>query len=180
MIVSNSIKISQLTLNTDDSEQFPMAQVTYLGKVCNVVMVNPYGLIGRAPAKDSLAVLFNQQGHESARLGIMTCPQKRKKGLKDGESGIENVLTGNYVFLKENGDTEIFTKKDLIAAITENIIATFKVMNLTGTTINIAADVNLTGKLYTTGELKNNSKFVGSTHVHSGVQSGGSNTNVPV
>ena len=81
----NEVKLSQLTLNTNDQEQFPTAQVTYMGKVCDVALIQPYGLIGRAPIKDSLVTLFNQQGSESARLGIATCPQKRQKGMVEGE-----------------------------------------------------------------------------------------------
>ena len=30
---SNQVKLSQLKLNTDDQEQFPSAQVSYMGKV---------------------------------------------------------------------------------------------------------------------------------------------------
>jgi len=53
-------------------------------------------------------------------------------------------------------------------------------VNITATTINMNGNVNITGNVATTGTLQNNGKNVGSTHSHSGVQAGGSNTGVPV
>ncbi len=43
-----------------------------------------------------------------------------------------------------------------------------------------APNINLVGNVASTGTLSNNGKNVGSTHVHGGVTSGGSDTGVPV
>lgn len=49
----------------------------------------------------------------------------------------------------------------------------------TGSTAAITGDVNIVGNVTTTGTLQNNSKNVGSTHTHNGVQPGGGNTGQP-
>jgi len=203
---SNQVKLSQLKLNTDDQEQFPSAQVSYMGKVCNVTLVQPYGLIGRAPVNNSLVTLFNQQGHESARLGIASCPQLRKKGLVDGEVGLQNVLTGGFLLMDSKGTMTIVIPKDLIETV-KNITITGEDANLTlnnitvtgkdlnaslqnvtinATKITLNAEVVINGKttiagnVATTGTLTNNAVDVGSTHTHGGVTTGGGTTGVPV
>ena len=203
---SNQVKLSQLKLNTDDQEQFPSAQVSYMGKVCNVTLVQPYGLIGRAPVNNSLVTLFNQQGHESARLGIASCPQLRKKGLVDGEVGLQNVLTGGFLLMDSKGTMTIVIPKDLIETV-KNITITGEDANLTlnnitvtgkdlnaslqnvtinATKITLNAEVVINGKttiagnVATTGTLTNNAVDVGSPHRHSGVTTGGGTTGVPV
>ena len=139
---SNQVKLSQLKLNTDDQEQFPSAQVSYMGKVCNVTLVQPYGLIGRAPVNNSLVTLFNQQGHESARLGIASCPQLRKKGLVDGEVGLQNVLTGGFLLMDSKGTMTIVIPKDLIETV-KNITITGEDANLTLNNITVTGkDLN--------------------------------------
>lgn len=202
---SNQVKLSQLKLNTDDQEQFPSAQVSYMGKVCNVTLVQPYGLIGRAPVNNSLVTLFNQQGHESARLGIASCPQLRKKGLVDGEVGLQNVLTGGFLLMDSKGTMTIVIPKDLIETV-KNITITGEDANLTlnnitvtgkdlnaslqnvtinATKITLNAEVVINGKttiagnVATTGTLTNNAVDVGSTHTHGGVTTGGGTTGVP-
>ncbi len=49
-----------------------------------------------------------------------------------------------------------------------------------GSTMNITGNISQTGNFENSGSLTNNGKNVGSTHVHSGVQSGGSDTGAPV
>lgn len=52
-------------------------------------------------------------------------------------------------------------------------------INITCTNFNINSKVNITGDIVSNGKITNNGKRVDSTHTHSGVQSGGSNTGAP-
>jgi hypothetical protein len=56
----------------------------------------------------------------------------------------------------------------------------FHISGGTGATMQITGDISQTGNFANTGNLTNNGKNVGSTHEHSGVQTGGSNTGVPI
>ena len=53
-------------------------------------------------------------------------------------------------------------------------------LTLTDSGVTINGNVTIVGDVSTTGTLTNNGKSVGSTHRHSGVAIGGSNTNVPI
>jgi phage baseplate assembly protein V len=79
--------------------------------------------------------------------------------------------------LIKNGSSEIALEKNEINAKTGT-------MNLTATT-NITGDVTITGNLTVTGTITSSGEVTGngialSTHVHSGVSSGSSNTGAPV
>jgi len=56
----------------------------------------------------------------------------------------------------------------------------FHISGGTGATMQITGDISQTGNFANTGTLTNNGKNVGSTHEHSGVTSGSSNTGVPI
>jgi phage gp45-like len=56
----------------------------------------------------------------------------------------------------------------------------FHITGGTGATMQITGDIAQTGNFANTGTLTNNGVNVGSTHEHSGVQTGGSNTGVPI
>lgn len=52
-------------------------------------------------------------------------------------------------------------------------------VTINATNININGKLTVVGDVETTGTLKNNSKLVGSTHTHGGVQTGGGTTGAP-
>lgn len=49
----------------------------------------------------------------------------------------------------------------------------------TGASAQITGNIQVTGDVQTTGAITNNGKNIGSTHTHSGVQTGGGSTGVP-
>lgn len=53
------------------------------------------------------------------------------------------------------------------------------VVSVVAPTINISGNVNIIGNLVVSGTMTNATKNVGSTHTHSGVQTGGGNTGAP-
>lgn len=113
----NQIKLGKVTLNTSDEESIPSLQLTYLGKVANAALLLPYGLTARPP-KDTLCLVINIGGQEENRIAIPLGTAKRKKGLKDGETVIENQITGSFLYMREDGTLEINIPKDLETIVT--------------------------------------------------------------
>jgi len=108
----NQIKLGKVTLNTSDEESIPGLQLTYLGKVANAALLLPYGLTARPP-NDTLCLVINIGGQEENRIAIPLGTAKRKKGLKDGETVIENQITGSFLYMREDGTLEINIPENL-------------------------------------------------------------------
>jgi hypothetical protein len=87
-----------------------------------------------------------------------------------------NINAPNGVVLRDTNNNCTITL--LPSGVTVSIGSTSLVVNSTGVTVNGKFTVN--GDVATTGALTNNGISVGSTHKHSGVQTGGSNTGNPV
>lgn len=131
----NNIKLGKVTLNTDDSEQFPQMQTTYMGKTCDVALVQPYGLTSRPPS-DALAIVLNQQGQEGSRLAMAFAPTMRSTGLKAGETKVENMVSGVKMYLTNDGDLIVDVPRDMTATVIRDILAFAK-----------TATVNVTEKI---------------------------------
>jgi len=110
----NSIKIAKVTKNTNDSERFPTFQISYLGKVADAAILLPYGLTSRPMPDDTLCLVFSIQGQEENRIAVPLGTTNRKKGLKDGETVLENSDTGAFLYLDEDGNLRVNIPKDLI------------------------------------------------------------------
>jgi len=87
-----------------------------------------------------------------------------------------NINAPNGVVLRDTNNNCTVTLTP--SGVTVAIGSTSLVVNSTGVTVNGKFTVN--GDVATTGALTNNGKSVGSTHKHSGVQTGTSNTGNPV
>lgn len=108
--ILNMIKQGWVSLITDDSNPYPQAQATVNKRPTKFIRLSTYGVFGNPP-KDSHVVLFSSQGNESNKFGIINDFLRRKK-VKEGECGLLNTLTGKYLYLKENGNLEIFESGD--------------------------------------------------------------------
>lgn len=108
----SQIKLGKVTLNTSDEESIPSLQLTYLGKVANAALLLPYGLTARPP-KDTLCLVINIGGQEENRIAIPLGTAKRKKGLKDGETVIENQITESFLYMREDGTLEVNIPENL-------------------------------------------------------------------
>lgn len=108
----NQIKLGKVTLNTSDAESIPTLQLTYLGKVANAALLLPYGVTSRPP-KDTLCLVINIGGQEENRIAIPLGTAKRKKGLKDGETVLENQVTGSFLYMREDGTLEVNIPENL-------------------------------------------------------------------
>lgn len=149
--ITGMIKRAVLTLAGKDANKYQTSQVSYLGKTADTEIIYPYGLCGNPPL-GSLVLLFNVQGMEENRAGIANLPSKRFNGLKEGEVAVGNYLTGSYVKFLEDGNIEIVAS---------------------------GGSINVTGNIVVNGDVIANGVSL-TTHVHSGVTPGSSNTGEPV
>ncbi len=141
-----------------------------------------WGVFG-APAIGSDVAIILQQGDPHYPLYIAGIQMTAMAGFISGT---------NWGFVDPAGNTlnVNLTTKEIsfvaVAGVTVNIggdgsmsVTTSGVTTVTAPTVNINANVNINGNVATNGTLTNNGTNVGSTHVHSGVMSGGSNTSGP-
>lgn len=107
---------------------------------------------------------------------------KRTKGQANPDSSRKyDWADGIYVGGLLNGVPQQYVQfNDTGITILSPIRIAFVAPSITFTTIGGgAADVTMTGNINVIGTLHNNSKDVGSTHTHGGVQPGGGSTSVP-
>jgi len=146
----NLIKRAVVSLAGDDSGEFPVTQVSYMGKTSDIEVVFPYGMAANMP-KDSIVLMFNVLAQEENKAGIGYRHDLRPKNLKEGEAVFGNFLVGTHIKFDEDG----------------NIIIDGD-MQLTG-------DLTVTGNVEISGTLSvGGTDFA--THAHSGVDAGPSNT----
>lgn len=148
------VQFSVTKVSDDTGDAAPSVQVNYLNKTADITRLNPYPIVSNPPSR-ALGLKLNNQGQEENRYGILHDPYNRLKGLKEGEGGIHNSLTGSHVLLVENGDVKIVSTKDLIEEITGDILRTVTGdINQTANQVSstsvvkhdiIAPDINLTG-----------------------------------
>lgn len=155
--LKNLLRWGKITKAGDDTGQFPVQQVTYLGKVGDCLMVFPYGYHANLTT-DSLVALFAMHGQEENRAGIGYTPQTRPE-LAEGEVAVYHPNTGTMIKLQASGDILIDAPN----------------VRFTGN-VDIDGDLTVTGATALSDTVTSNGKDISDTHTHSGVQSGGSNT----
>lgn len=143
--INNMIKRAFISRAGDDLQQFPVAQITYMGTVADTEIWWPYGYACN-PAEGSYCITLNIQGQEENRISFVYDPDNRPKGLQTGENAFFNPLTGTMIKNSVNGDQESFIKgnkiltidKDLNITVTGNINITCSgTVNINCPTINL-------------------------------------------
>ena len=129
---SNVTKYGIKTLAIQDVEDnvIQQMQINSYGDIKNCGRLGQYGLYGNAP-KNSFVVVMQINGQEENLFGIEDDVNNRPRGLKEGEVMIFNTLTKNYIYLKEDSNTEFYAKKDMnIKAVgTVNVTAETVILN---------------------------------------------------
>lgn len=180
--IKNIVKVARL-VSYDDSGNFSRGVASYMGKEVPLMDMKSYGHASRPPA-NSMCLVFAQNGQESNAIAIIDDPKRRTlKGLKEGESGLYNQLTGDYIYLKEDSNVEIKTAKvtllvgDTTVTIEDGqvtIDAADTTMNgnlQVNGTINATDDINTEADMNADGEVTADAGGAGVTltgHVHLG------------
>lgn len=173
--IRNMIRQAFVSLLFDDSEAYPIVQISANGKKAKAVRLSIYGVVSHPP-RNSHALVFNSQGQESTKFAIINDFLNRKKGLKEGEAALFNTLTGAFVLMKENGDIEIETSANV---------------NISGADLTLTGDITLDGDVVCNGDLDMSGNDILDTglvdgvdienHLHfSEVPTGTNNTGPPV
>ena len=110
--------------------------------------------------------------------GVEITTKQQDVKLTLNHSGITIDLHGGNLIVN-NGNTTMNGNLTVNGLITGT--QGFNISNSgTGGTMTITGNINQTGNFANTGSITNNGKNIGSTHEHSGVQSGSSNTGAPI
>lgn len=186
------IRQAYYSVVSDDTSEYPQAQVTSNGKATNVTRLSTYGVFGNPPL-GAHVLMFQSQGQESTKFAIFNDMTGRKKGTKEGECGLFNSLTEAIVYLKKDGSIAIESNVSVDVTAPEiNAVATTAI-NLTAPTITLDGAVAITGSLVVVGAVGGaggaplsapNGVAIGGldlgTHIHGDVEPGTGSTGGPV
>ena len=138
---SNVTKYGIKTLAIQDVEDnvIQQMQINSYGHIKNCGRLGQYGLYGNAP-KNSFVIVMQINGQEENLFGIEDDVNNRPRGLKEGEVMIFNTMTKNYIYLKEDGNTECYAKKDMN-------IKTVGTVNITAETVILNSPTQIKGGL---------------------------------
>ena len=154
-------RLVRISKGGSDDKQHPSQQVEYMGKVGNIVMFFPYGMHGNI-AVDSLALMITPNSDPASRIGIAVAPENRPK-MEADEFCLYHPKTEAIIHFKNDGSIDVTAPE----------------MVLNGN-MTINGDLDVTGATTLSDTVTSNGKDISDTHVHSGVQSGGSNTGAPI
>lgn len=158
-MLKNIIKLVK-SLITKDTDLFQKATCGFFGIEQELKILNTYGISYRPP-NDSFGVAFSANGDMNETFVIIDRPDLRFTGLEQGELKIGNYVTTDYVYFKADGTIEV-----------------------KASSVNIIGNATISGNAVVTGTVTA-ADFITSAvpsynaHVHSGVQSGPSNTGGP-
>lgn len=180
------IRWANVTAGGADDKQFPIQQISYMGKTADCVMVFPYGMHGNA-SEDSIVLMFGVNGDSANRAGIPGTPQERPK-MAANEFCMYHPKTQSIIHFKNNGDIDIDTVKNQSGNINinttqANVTASDSVTIDTPET-TITGNLTVQGDTSLTDTVTSNGVDISDTHTHSGSPSAPSgavsNTGVPV
>ena len=138
-------------MDSDNTGLFPTVSAEYFGKTQTLKQFGLYG-ISYNPPDDSFGVALRANNDSANNIfAAVDRPDLRFKNLAKGELQVGNYLTGNSVLFKADGTIEI-----------------------TAATVKVIGDLEVIGDISTSVISSLN------THVHGGVETGGSNTGGPV
>jgi len=99
-------------------------------------------------------------------------------GIRSQTRLLTNVSATSTQLRSETGNT-LIDLKETSGTGTVTVTSANVVLNTTNTTINSSGTIALNGNVASTGTFTNNGHSIGSTHEHSGVQSGSNNSGPP-
>lgn len=176
----NLIKRVVTSAAMQDSGNYPIVQVQYLGRTAFVELLSPYGL-STSPPIGSLGTCWSILGQEDNRAALITAGAARFKNLQPGEVVVGNYLTQSYVKFNVDGSISIVAAGNLTAT-----VGGTTTLNSTGNVNITAPQVIINGTLQVTGDIIDNSgsntdtmagmRTKYNSHTHSGVQTGSGNT----
>jgi hypothetical protein len=150
-------------LQTSEGGRFAKVRGLQGESYTNVLMVYPYGFKSNIGSDDNSLCLLFSINNSKTNLFAIPYDVESSPSLKDAEASVGNHKIGSSVTFLKDGSIEVKNSSSSI------IIDATGSIKLTSNTIKITGNVQVTGSLAV-----NNKDFT--THIHSGVTSGASNT----
>ncbi len=119
---------AKITKKSDEAGQFPIQQVSYLGRVADAVILFPYGMHANLPV-DQLGLLIDKTGRV-----FMGTSAVGRIAVEEGEVVFYHPGTKSKTHYKASGDIDIDSK-----AGGGNINITAKDVNITADNVNVDA-----------------------------------------
>lgn len=110
--IKNLLRYAQVTGPANNSQSFPIQQMTAKGKVFNSLTVFPYGMYANCASIDTMAMVFSVDGQEENKAAIPFIPMKRPKNLQQNEVAFYHPYSGTQILFKNDGTLEISTTGD--------------------------------------------------------------------
>jgi hypothetical protein len=155
-LIKNLMRWANITKRGDDLVDYPVQQLGYRGKVADSVVLFPYGLHANVPP-NNLVLMVAVNGHEENRASFpLTGPGRPV--LKEGEIALFNKMSGTTIILNEAGEVAITAPAG----------------------VSINGDLTVSGNTSLGAVVTSAGVNIGSTHAHSGVQTGAGTSGPPV
>jgi len=174
---SKLIRWALVTKAGADTGQFPVQQVTYLGKAADATMVFPYGMHANVDG-DSIGPLLVLGGNLENRAMIPTSMTRRSR-LASGDVEVYSPVSRSRVTFRANGSVEV-VGTDVTVTASGVLTATAATASITAATVTITGNVVITGGLSVSGAMTNAGKDVGATHGHVQANDSGGSTEAPI
>lgn len=192
-LIKGLIKAARMT-SSDDSFDNRRGVFQYQGQDGSLgTIITPYGHCSNPP-NNSLAFIFSQNGQDSNAVALVDDPKNRFRNLKKGEVAVGNYTTRAKVLFDEGGNVEIDSPdadvtitagRDVVINAADDITINGDNLsfNITGTSTFTIGGTSITidssGITVTSGDIVADGISLKS-HLHTGVQAGGSNTGGPI
>lgn len=180
--VSVRILVDQITGNNETVSHGEITNVPYfrLQGGSNAVIIDPkVGDIGMCS--------FSTRDISSVKLARAIAPpgSRRSYDMSDAMyfGGFLNEAPAQYIHFTDTGITVYSPNQVDVEAPLVNVIANLTTINsdtIINGNLSVIGDSNMTGAFNTVGTITNNGVDIGSSHKHSGVQTGGGNTGNPI
>lgn len=140
-----------------EEKNFLTCQIQFMGMIAQTQVFYPYGFKAFAPIGEP-AITFNVLGQEDNKItmpysfsGVSKLP-----AIESSEVMIGNPTTGNYIKIDKQGKIIIFGN------------------------VEIAGNLTISGNVIANEVTAGSPAIVLTTHLHSGITTGGSNSGAPV
>lgn len=152
------IKAGVSTLVGQDTDLCESVQCDFMGNTQDIKDVVPYGFAHKCPT-GSYYVIFQARKNADDNFGIGNEYETMPKGLSEGETVIYNSLTGNQIYLKEDGTTNI-----LLPDGTSIILSPGKKIKMVGD-LEVVGKITSSGNISAPNVIVNNKPVDGHVHV---------------
>lgn len=138
--LQNIIKRCYLSILADDTKNYQVGQISYLGKPGgDAEILSLYGFSFNPPIK-SQGIVLTISGREENRVALLNLPKQRFKNLLPGEVQVGNFEQQTSVKFDNDGNVTITSTKDVIVNSDQDVL----VNSARDVTVSALNDVSVT------------------------------------